>query len=81
VLRFLLHPVFVDYRQLKKMIDLPVLGAVSMHMSAVAIRGRRLRLVSFSMMLMLMFVVFGAVLTYQQQGSDYVRALISGLSM
>ena len=79
VLRFLLHPVFVDYRQLKKMIDLPVLGAISMQMGAVEIRGRRLRLASFFLALILMFGVFGAVLMYQQQGSEHVRTLVSAL--
>jgi len=81
VLRFLLHPVFVDYRQLKKMIDLPVLGAISMQMGAVEIRGRRLRLVSFFLALTLMFGVFGAVLMYQQQGYEHIRAWLSALDV
>jgi len=81
VVRFLLHPVFFDYRQLKKVIDLPVLGAISNQMGAVEIRGRRLRLASFFLALTVMFGVFGTVLMYQQQASEHVRALMSELGV
>jgi hypothetical protein len=52
-----------------------------MQMGAVEIRGRRLRLTSFILSLILMFGVFGAILMYQQQGSNHFRALMSGLGV
>ncbi len=79
VLMFLLYPTFVDYKQLKKMIDLPVLGAISLQMGAEQTRSRRLHLTTYMVALILMFSAFGAVLFYQQQGSEEIRFLLSGL--
>jgi polysaccharide chain length determinant protein (PEP-CTERM system associated) len=78
VLMFLLYPTFVDYKQLKKTIDLPVLGAISLQMGPEQTRQRRLHLTTYLMALLLMFSAFGAVLFYQQQGSEEIRLLLSG---
>ena len=77
VIRFLLHPTFVDYKQLRRMIDLPVLGAVSLQIGAAQRRNRRLQLTSFLMVLILMFGAFGGVLLYQQQGAAQLSATIA----
>ena len=78
VLMFLLYPTFVDFKQLKKMLDLPVLGAISLQVGPEQKRARRLHLSSFLMVLLLMFGVFGGVIFYQQQGSDQMRMLLAG---
>jgi len=75
---FLLYPTFVDYKQLKKMIDLPVLGAISLQIGPEQVRYRRLHLTTYLLAVILMFSAFGAVLFYQQQGSDEIRMLLSG---
>lgn len=81
ILMFLLYPTFVDYKQLKKMIDLPVLGAISLQVGPEQTRNRRLHLTSFLVVVLLMFSAFGAVVFYQQQGSDEVRMLLSGFGL
>jgi len=78
ILMFLLYPTFVDYKQLKKMIDLPVLGAISLQIGPEQVRYRRLHLTTYLLAVILMFSAFGAVLFYQQQGSDEIRMLLSG---
>ena len=80
LIRFLLYPTFVDYKQLRKMVDLPVLGAVSLQIGPEKRRGRRLHLATFLMALVLVFGAFGGVLFYQQQGSAQIRTLIAGIS-
>jgi polysaccharide chain length determinant protein (PEP-CTERM system associated) len=76
VLRFLLHPTFVDYKQLQKIIDLPVLGAISLQITSERRMQRRVELTSFLLVVFLMFGIYGGVLMYQQQGSDKVRTFI-----
>jgi polysaccharide chain length determinant protein (PEP-CTERM system associated) len=80
VIRFLLHPAFVDYKQLKKMVDFPVLGVVSLQIGPELRRSRRLHLTTFLMALMLMLGAFGGVLFYQQQGSAQVRTILAEMS-
>jgi len=77
VLRFILYPTFVDYKQLKKMVDFPVLGAIGLQIGPELRRSRRLHLATFLMALLLMFGAFGGVLFYQQQGSAQVRTLLA----
>ncbi|HYQ71447.1 MAG TPA: XrtA system polysaccharide chain length determinant [Gammaproteobacteria bacterium] len=78
ILMFLLYPTFVDFKQLQKMIDLPVLGAISMQVGLEQKRTRRLHLSTFLLALLLMFGVFGGVALYQQQGSEQLRLLLTG---
>jgi len=79
ILRFLLYPTFVDYKQLQKMIDLPVLGTISLQMTLEKRRQRRVELTSFLLVVVLMFGFFGGVVVFQQQGSGQVRTLLAEL--
>lgn len=81
VFRFLLHPTFVDFKQMQKMIDLPVLGTISLQLSPEIRRQRRLHLTTFVLVLLLMFGSFAAAILYQQQGSVQVRMLMSALGI
>lgn len=76
-LRFLLYPTFVDFKQLQKMIDLPVLGTISLQMTPEKRRQRRTDLTSFLLVVMLMFGIFGGIVVFQQQGSSHVRSMIA----
>ena len=77
VFRFLLHPTFVDFKQMQKMLDLPVLGAISLQLSPEIRRRRKLHLTTFLLVLLLMFGTFVAAILYQQQGSVQLRMLMS----
>lgn len=79
--RFLLHPTFVDFKQMQKMIDLPVLGTISLQLSPEIIRQRRLHLMTFLLVVLLMFGSFAAAVIYQQQGSVQVRMLMSAIGI
>ena len=78
---FLLFPTFVDFKQLRKAIDLPVLGTVGLQMTDEQIRYRKTKLTSFMLALLLMFVVFGGVLFFEEPGSAQVRSLISEIGI
>jgi polysaccharide chain length determinant protein (PEP-CTERM system associated) len=81
LLMFLLFPTFVDFKQLRKAIDLPVLGAVSLQMTDEQISHRRTKLRSFLLAMSLLFGVFGGVLLFAEPGSEQVRALISEIGI
>lgn len=77
ILRFLLYPTFVDFKQLQKMLELPVLGTIALQMTPEKRRQRRLELTSFLLVVMLMFGFFGGVVIFQQQASGQVRTLLA----
>ena len=81
VLMFLLFPTFVDFKQLRKAIDLPVLGAVSLQMTDEQTSHRKSQLTSFLLAMSLLFGVFGGVLLLEKPGSAQVRALISEIGI
>ena len=81
LLMFLLFPTFVDFKQLRKAIDLPVLGAVGLQMTHEQIRHRKKKLTSFVLAMLLMFVVFGGVIFFEEPASAQVRALISEIGI
>jgi polysaccharide chain length determinant protein (PEP-CTERM system associated) len=81
VLMFLLFPTFVDFKQLRKAIDLPVLGAVSLQMTDEQISHRKTQLTSFLLAMSLLFGVFGGVLLLEKPGSALVRSLISEIGI
>jgi len=81
VLMFLLFPTFVDFKQLRKAIDLPVLGAVALQMTDEQISHRKARLTSFLLAMSLLFGVFGGVLLLEKPGSAQVRAIISEMGI
>jgi polysaccharide chain length determinant protein (PEP-CTERM system associated) len=77
IFRFMLFPTFVDFKQLQKMVDLPVLGAISLQVTPEKRRQRRVHLATFLLVVMLMFSIFGGVVKYQKQGSAQVRTLLA----
>ena len=81
LLMFLLFPTFVDFKQLRKAIDLPVLGAVSLQMTNEQTSHRKSQLTSFLLAMSLLFGVFGGVLLLEKPGSAQVRALISEIGI
>ena len=81
LLMFLLFPTFVDFKQLRKAVDLPVLGAVSLQMTDEQISHRKTQLTSFLLAMSLLFGVFGGVLLLEEPGSAQVRALISEIGI
>ena len=81
VLMFLLFPTFVDFKQLRKAIDLPVLGTVRLQMTNEQVRHRKTQLTSFLLAMSLLIGVFGGVLLLEEPGSARVRALISEIGI
>ncbi|MDH5515433.1 MAG: hypothetical protein OEY45_09760 [Gammaproteobacteria bacterium] len=79
ILRFLLHPTFVDFKQMSRMIDLPVLGTISLQITPEKQHQRRVDMAIFLLITMLMIGSFAAAIMYQQQGSVYLRMLMSEL--
>jgi polysaccharide chain length determinant protein (PEP-CTERM system associated) len=81
LLRYLLLPTFIDSRQVRSNIGLPVLGSVSLYLSPEHRKDRRLQLVTFLSVAVLFLGVFGAVLWYKDTGTALVGAIISGLKL
>jgi protein tyrosine kinase modulator len=79
ILMFLLYPAFVDFKQLQRMIELPVLGTISLQMTPEKRRQRVIDLTSFMLVVVLMFAFFGGVVAFNQQGSMHVRTLFEEL--
>ncbi len=79
VFRFLLYPTFVDFKQMQKMIDLPVLGSVRMQVSPEIRRQRKMTLTSYMLVFLVMCGMFAAAVMYSQQGSVQVRMLMAAL--
>ena len=79
ILRFLLHPTFVDFKQMSRMIDLPVLGTISLQITPEIRHQRRMHMTIFLLITMLMIGSFAGAIIYQQQGSVYLRMLMSEL--
>jgi hypothetical protein len=78
LLRYLLHPTFIDPRQVRSKIGLPVLGPVSLYVSPEHRKKRRLQLVSFLSAAVLLLGVFGGVLWYRDIGTALVGSFIAG---
>jgi len=81
VLMFFLFPTFIDFKQLRKAIDLPVLGAVRLQMTGEQITHRKTQLTKFLVAMSLLFCMFGGVLLLEKPGSAQVRALISEIGI
>ena len=77
--RYLLHPTFLDSRQLRSETGFPVLGSASLYLSPEHRKKRRLQLVSFLSMAVLSLGVFGGVLWYRDTGIALAGTIISGL--
>jgi hypothetical protein len=78
---FLLFPTFVDVKQLKRMIELPVLGSVSMYMGPEQIRNRRTKMITFLFSTGLLLAAFGGVLIYKDTGPTLVKAFVKEVSI
>ena len=81
LLMLLLFPTFVDYKQLRKLIDLPVLGSVGLQMTD---EQQKLRLVQYRTFLLsvsVLIALYGGVLFYQEQGSMLVRSVITDIGI
>jgi hypothetical protein len=81
VLMFLLYPTFIDYKQLRSMINLPVLGSIGLQMSSQQKQHRAMELRKFLMALLLLQGFFGGVLWYKEPGSMAVREVISDINV
>ncbi len=77
----LLFPTFVDYKQLRKLIDLPVLGSIGLQMTDEQQSLRLVRLRTYLLAVLVLIVSFGSVLFYQEQGSMLVRSVISDIGI
>ena len=77
----LLFPTFVDYKQLRKLIDLPVLGSIGLQMTDEQQSLRLVRLRTYLLAVLVLIVSFGSVLYYQEQGSMLVRSFISDIEV
>lgn len=81
VMMFLLFPTFVDYKQLRKVIDLPILGTVGYQMTRQQKQRRALQLRTFVLALLLLLGVFGSVLWFEEPGSQLVRSFIADIGI
>jgi polysaccharide chain length determinant protein (PEP-CTERM system associated) len=81
VLRYLIHPTFIDSSQLRNNIGLPVLGSVGLYVTAEHKKRRRVQLSYFLSIFSLLIVAFGDVVLFKGQGSELVGALLSSEGM
>ena len=81
LLMLLLFPTFVDTKQLRKLIDLPVLGSIGLQMTDEQQKLRLVRLRTYLLAIAMLIVSFGSVLFYQEQGSMLVRSVISDIGI
>ena len=79
LLKFLLYPVFVDAKQAKNILALPVLGSIALHLGAEKKRDRKRKLANFLISIVLLLVCFGGVLIFAEQGSELTRSLFESL--
>ena len=77
----LLFPTFVDYKQLRKLIDLPVLGSIGLQMTEEQQTLKLVRLRTYLLAVLVLIVSYGSVLYYQEQGSMLVRSFISDIEV
>jgi polysaccharide chain length determinant protein (PEP-CTERM system associated) len=77
----LLFPTFVDYKQLRKLIDLPVLGSIGLQMTDEQQKLRVMQLRTYFLSVLVLIASYGSVLFYQEQGSMLVRSVISDIGI
>jgi len=81
ILRFLLMPTFVDYKQVQKVLGLPVLGAISLQVTPRKRRQRMINATVFLFALGIMAGSFGFVLLFQQPVTHQVRSVLTALGV
>lgn len=77
----LLFPTFVDYKQLRKLIDLPVLGSIGLQMTDEQQKLRLVQFRTFLLSIMVLIALYGSVIFYQEQGSMLVRSVITDIGI
>ncbi len=75
-LRSLFSPTFINFRQARENLGLPVLGAVSLHLTPEHRALRRRQLVWFLFAIGMLIASFGVALWFQEEGSVYLRWII-----
>ena len=78
-LRYMLQPTFINLMQLGSVTGLPVLGSVSLYLSAEHRKRRRWQLASFVSATLLLVLVFGAVFLLRDQGTTLFASVIMGI--
>lgn len=81
LLRYLLKPAFLSLDQIRDSLDVPVLGTVRLYVSPIHRLQRRLQLASFLMVVVVLLGVYGGVVWKKDDGSQYVRDLITQARM
>jgi len=74
LLQFLLYPGFVDSKQVKDLLGLPVLGSVTFHYGAEQVRDRKYQLANFLLAMALLLITCGAAIMFAKQGSEFISA-------
>ena len=77
VLRYLIHPTFIETSQLRDKIGLPVLGSIGLHVTAQHKKRRKMQLTSFVLTFSLLVVTYGVVVLFKVPGSEFDGVLIS----
>ena len=81
LLRYFITPTYVNLQQIRSSIDLPVLGAVSLHLTPEHRRKRRLQLVTYLLTALLLFGLYGGVLLNTDRGVALVSNVLSAGSI
>ncbi|MBK8163183.1 MAG: hypothetical protein IPK65_08550 [Gammaproteobacteria bacterium] len=80
VLRYLIHPTFINVRQLRGSIALPVLGSVSFYLTPEHEQKRHRQLASFLVSVFLLIGVFGGVVWFRDTGTALVSAAFQSIT-
>jgi polysaccharide chain length determinant protein (PEP-CTERM system associated) len=81
LLRYFISPTYVNLQQIRSSIDLPVLGAVSLHLTPEHRRKRHLQLITYLLTALLLFGLYGGVLLNTDKGVALVSNLLSASSI
>lgn len=76
-LRYLVNPSYLNTQQIRSVIDIPVLGIVSLYMTPEHNQQRKLQLVTFLSIGVLLFCAFGVLLMFQDEGAAFVAKILS----
>ncbi|MBL4711825.1 MAG: hypothetical protein JKX75_04900 [Gammaproteobacteria bacterium] len=81
VFNYLIKPTFIDSSQLREKLGLPILGSVGYNFSSEGKKLRQLQLTSYIATLLLLVVIYGAAMIFNEPGSQLVNALIESRSL
>lgn len=79
-LRYLMQPTLIDASQIREKIGFPLLGSVGLYLKAEHKTKRRLQLMGFLAVFSLLIITYGAVLFFNEPGSDLVTDFIKSRS-